>query len=143
RLDDLGSNIGFSFAFPLFATRPSGTKITLPISNGGDAQNWIELLNASSSNVTATIRFYSATGELLETLSGLQVPGHGQVHLFASSRLAAGASGSVSISSSRSNALYAQSMFYFYESTARVASMYGSAMIFPQSTPQVGSYNLF
>lgn len=143
KLDDQGQFAGYSFAFPLFATSPTGNTITLPISNGGGAQNWVELLNASNQSVTATVRFFDATGNLVETLSGLTLAAHSQSHINASIRLASQASGSVAISSNRSNALHAQSMYYFYEPSGRIASMYGTAKLFTASSTQVGSYNLF
>ncbi|HMO17573.1 MAG TPA: right-handed parallel beta-helix repeat-containing protein [Oligoflexia bacterium] len=138
-----GSGNAYSFAFPLFAIRSPGLTQVLPISTGGSAQNWVEVLNTTSEQVIASLQFYNQEGVLFnESPIQISVPGRAQAHFNATSYLGLGAIGKVAISSSEAS-LISQSMFYFYDNLQSIATMYGSQAKDTSDTILSGSYNLY
>lgn len=132
----------YSFAFPLLARRGSSETQRVPISIGAGAQNWLELVNPSASDVTVAVKAYNNGGQqILDTSVGLG--SNQQQHLNIGSLLAAGESGSAEITPAGGGSLIGQSMFYFRNSRGGISSMYGSQIRRSFSTAQYGNYNLF
>ena len=132
----------YSFAFPLLARAGDGEIQRVPISTGGGAQNWLELINPTSGTVNIAIKAYGNNGqELLSTAVGLGA--YQQQHLNIGSLLASGESGSAELQPSVPGSLIGQSMFYFRQGRGEIASMYGSSIRESYGTVLYGNYNLF
>ncbi|MCB0360432.1 MAG: hypothetical protein KDD44_12375, partial [Bdellovibrionales bacterium] len=133
----------YAFAFPLFARAArSDSEHALPISAGGEGQNWVEVSNVSSARVTARMRFYNQAGALVSDASQ-SIASHAQAHVNANQFIPAGSVGHVAISSTAVGALASASMFYFYAPAGAISAMYGSQPKQTIDSSQLGSYNLF
>ena len=133
----------YAFAYPLLASAGATTPLFVPISTGGGAQNWVEIVNASSTSITVTASLYARNGQALGDQLAIPIPPHSQRHLNASAILGANASGLLALTSSTSQALIAHSLFYFFAPDGSIASMYGTRARPSSATDLVGSYNLF
>ncbi|MCB0323433.1 MAG: CHRD domain-containing protein [Bdellovibrionales bacterium] len=133
----------YRFAFPLLAKAGSGQPQFAPISRGGGAENWVEVLNTLDEPITASVAVYDTAGTLLSEQS-VPLEARAQQHINAGQFLPEGGSGYVRASGSKSGSLVGQSMFYFRDVTSgSVTAMYGSPLREQHGSEVYGSYNLF
>ena len=136
---DHGRERDFQFAYPIFAEQGDANQKFMSISNGGNAQNWIEITNVSDQIATISLESYSSSGQAIGQNAIVSITPNSQYHYYASQNLDAGASGILKITSN--NAIIAHSLFYFYSSERDINSMYGLASL--KLNSGAGSYNLF
>ncbi len=133
----------YDFAFVLLAKDGNGEKQHAPISVGGGAANWLELINTRNETVRVSLSFFDNTGTLLNAQQA-DLGAYAQQHFNAGAFLAAGQSGIVEISADKPNAVVGQSMFYFRDaSTGGIQAMYGSSLRESLPSSIFGSYNLY
>jgi hypothetical protein len=137
-----GVNSDFAFAFPLTARTFESSPLFLPISTTGNAQNWLELVNIKPSPISVLVNIYEENGSLINA-SSFQLSSRAQAHININEIIPSSSVGHVKVSTSPANSLIAQSMFYFYSNTGRIASMYGSEGKTLGFETQTGSYNLY
>lgn len=133
---------GYEFALPILSRAGNGRAQRVPVSTGGGAENWVELVNTRESPTPVTIEFFGNNGALLGGES-FQLGAFAQRHFNAGAVLGPNASGSARITPGAANAVVGQSMFYFRSATGAVSSMYGTPLREPLGSPLIGSYNLF
>ena len=133
----------YAFAYPLTATKGETTPVFAPISTGGEAQNWVEIVNSDSALLLVNAQFYGSGGQPLGNAFDLSLPGHSQLHLNASAILGPNASGLLRLIPNRTQALIAHSLFYFYAPNGGIESMYGTRALPTAGSAFAGSYNLF
>lgn len=133
----------YAFAYPLLASSGATTPIFVPISTGGGAQNWVEVVNSSASSITVSARFFAQNGQPLRDELSIPIAPHSQRHVNASALLGPNASGLVRFASSTPHSLLAHSLFYFYAADGSIESMYGTRALPIAGTDLAGSYNLF
>ena len=134
---------GFSFAYPLKATVSQSSVISLPVSSGGNAENWIEVINTTNSEKFVVARFYSSNGSLISGNYRFSLTPKSQTHINANQIIGSSASGLVRIESSGGAGVIANSLFYFYSSIGTIDAMYGIEAQSIGNEEQSGSYNLF
>ena len=137
-----GTPTRYFFAFPLLARAGNGRPQSVPISNGGGAENWLELINALDESVSVGLRFYDSHG-MLRGEDALNLGPHSQIHIHASRFLNEGQSGVVLITPSKPNSIVGQTMFYFRDSLGSIEAMYGSGIRESFGRSFFGSYNRF
>lgn len=134
---------GFDFAFPLDASSGFSSASALPLSTTGNAQNWLEVTNASNSTSSFGIKFYSQSSQLLDE-KNISLGAHSQMHFNINEILGSGAIGQAVITPESRKKGIASSMHYFRNSqTGSILSMYGSRARSPFSDSKLGSYNLY
>lgn len=140
----LNDNNGFDFAFPLLASRSEETTQWAPVSSGAGGVNWIELVNVSGAQETVVLDVFDNQGNDLFS-GGLEITlaPYKQQHVNASALLSAGNSGAARIVYSNANAIMAQSMFYFLDSSGSIDTAYGKQFVGAASGTFTGSWNLF
>ena len=138
-----GSNpTDYEFAFNLVAKVGNGQRQLSPISTGAGAENWLELVNTTDGEIEVAIEIYNNNGEVLSNQS-VTISAFAQQHLNVGTLLAAGDSGTVSVTSNTANSVIGTSMFYFRNSDGSIAAMYGSQLTEPFGNSLSSSYNLF
>ncbi len=130
----------YSFAYPLLATPGTSSPVFVPISTGGGAQNWVEIVNTANALTTVTAQLFAQNGQPLGDAITFPLSAHAQLHLNASSILGPSASGLLRLTTSQT--IVAHSLFYFYAPDASIESMYGTRAT-TSGSDLVGSYNLF
>lgn len=134
---------GFDFAFPLVAKRSSDKPLHVPVSGRLGAQNWVEVINTSSVTTNVTVDVYDASGNIIG-YTNVELQPHGQVHIDVNSVLSEGTRGHATITSSVSNAVIAENMFYFRSAVdGSIVSMYGVQGRVARSNSLTGSFNLY
>lgn len=136
----LTGRYAFGAGFP--ARQPStAAPLFAPVSRGGGALNWIEIVSTSAAPAEVVVEFFDWSGVVTRT-ENAELPGYGQKHLFANDALAAGSIGSVRLTPAQGS-IISQSMFYFPDGNGSVAGAYGSLARASAPDLQHGSYNLF
>ena len=138
-----GNGDRFAFAYPLAGSAGAAGAVYAPVSTGGGAQNWVEVVNSDSAPLQVQLQFFSQTGQALGSEQVLTLTARGQTHVNASSVVGANASGILRVTPGRPGALLAHSLFYFFGGAGGIDSMYGARAMAPAGTAHTGSYNLF
>ena len=133
----------YAFALPLLAQAGSGQTQWVPISNGANGDNWVEVLNSSAAPADVTLEFYDNHGSLVHN-EALRFPPYSQFHFHASQWLGEGVSGAAAIIPGATNDIInVESMFYFRQNTGGIMATYGSQGTTVTNAAHTGSYNLF
>ena len=140
---DKGITRDFQFAYPIYARRGGDAIQYSPVSNGGNAQNWVEVVNASSSTTLVNLQVYDTNGNASGAASEVYIAPYSQYHFNASQKLDSGASGILKVTSSSSDSILINSLFYFFTPARSIAAMYGIKTLESSSGYASGSYNLF
>ena len=137
-----GDEGALSFALPLVAANGGATQAVI-VSQGANAENWLEIFNTSNKNITTSAIVYGEAGEVLGR-KVLAIAAKGQMHVAAKDLLKTATTGLLTINTnSAEKTLGLKSISYFYDSERRIASASIAEPTVTESGAKYSSYNLF
>ena len=146
-------SVSYIFAIPLTAKEGIDSEQFVPIQNKESSTatscysqtNWLEVVNTTEDTVSASIDYFSSTGELLDSSSETIAP-HAQLHFNASAVLESSGktAGVARISADVSDSLLVQSSVYFHHCEEnRLETAYAVEGLLPRTLPLTSSFNRF
>ena len=132
----------FSFASGTEARVGSESQQNVPISSGGNADNWLALANSSAIPAAVSLRVFSNQGELLLT-SEFSIGAKAQRHINAAILVPGGNSGLVEISSTNEALLIAKSTSYFRNSLGQITTVAAAVARESSADSLSAPYNFF
>lgn len=132
----------YSFATSSVGNNGYTTEIMAPVSSGGGAQNWVVVTNTASVGTTVLVEMldYYQNTVMSNTFS---ISAKAQLTINAHALFPGGSSGVVKVTPLGSEAIIADSMFYFYKPDGSVSSAYVSHAEPNYSSPKYGTYNSY
>ena len=113
-----------------------------PLSTGGNADNWLEIVNSSADSADLLVDFIDQGGTTVAS-QHVSLPPYAQSHLYVNGALPAGSTGTARITPAAGSVI-AQSMFYFvHPQRGALTSAYGSSAREGSAFELHNSYNLF
>lgn len=126
----------YSFAVPFPAKKPNGETVVAPVSNFSHQANWVEIMNSSSVQQTATIKFVNKDGQITR-LETLELSAYQQAHLLSDT------DGFVEVSPEIAESMTVYSVYYYKNITGSIDAVTVLAAEEPERSLAFGSYNSF
>lgn len=132
----------FSFATTSVGSDGFLSEIVAPVSSGGGAMNWVVVTNTAAAPTTALVEFLDYSQNVVQS-STVAIPAKGQITVNADSLFPGGTSGIVKVTPLGTEAIIADSMFYFLKPDGSISTAYVSHGEPNYSAPKYGTYNTY
>lgn len=132
----------FSFATSSVGNNGYTSEIVAPVSSGGGAQNWVVVTNTASVGTSVLVEFLDYNANIVQS-DTVNLTAKSQATFAAHVLFPGGSSGLVRITPQGSEAIIADSTFYFYKPNGSVSAAYVTHAEPNYSGTRYGAYNAF